>query len=196
MASSDHRSESALGEQAALACAGRRRPRLLLGGLGMGFTLRAALDVLPARAALVVAELHPAVIEWCRGPLAPLTRAVLGDPRVTVVCADVAELVRRAEPESFDAIALDLFEGPQAGRPGDPHFGRAALEQARAALAPGGALALWSEQPDPRFSKELARAGLRVSRARGGPRHAIYLAVREADTRGGRPRVPAARHRS
>jgi spermidine synthase len=196
MTSADHRSESALGEAAALACAARPRPRLLLGGLGMGFTLRAALDALPARAALVVAELHPAVVAWCRGPLAALTRGAVGDPRVTVACADVAELVARADPESFDAIALDLVEGPRAGRPDDPHFGRAALARARAALAPAGVLALWSEQEDPRFAKELARAGLRVSRRRAGARHAIYLALREADTPGGRPRERAARPRS
>lgn len=199
MTSAAHRSELALGALAAETCAGRRAPRLLLGGLGMGFSLRAALDALSPRARVVVAELHPVVVAWCRGPLAALTGAAVQDPRVEVECADVAAVVARAPDASFDAVALDLFSGPRAPRDDDPHYGRAALERLHAVLRPGGALAVWSEQPDPAFAKNLRRAGFRVSRrrpGRGGLRHAVTLGVREADSRGGRPRAPAARRRS
>lgn len=204
MTSSAHRSESELGAIAAEACGRRRSPRMLIGGLGMGFTLRAALDGLPSRALVTVAELQPAVVEWCRGPLAPLTDAAVQDPRVSVDCADVAAVLERASPEHYDAVALDLFSGPRAPRRNDPHYGTEALARVRETLRPGGALVVWAEQHDPVFAKSLSRAGYAVSRrrpGRGGLRHVVYLAVREAgvrerDTRGGRPRAPAARRRS
>jgi spermidine synthase len=199
MTSAAQRSEQALGALAAEACAGRRAPRVLLGGLGMGFTLRAALDALPPLARVVVAELHSAVLDWCRGPLAPLTGGAVLDPRVEVECADVAALLARAPAEHFDAIALDLFSGPRAPRRDDPHYGQAALARMRGALRPGGVLAVWSEQADPAFARSLGRAGFAVSRrrpGRGGLRHAVTLGVREGDSRGGRPRAPGPRRRS
>lgn len=203
MTSTAHRSELALGALACERCAERRSPRVLLGGLGMGFTLRAVLDALPARGRVVVAELHPVVVDWCRGPLAPLTDGAVLDPRVTVECADVAEVVAGAEPGSFDAIALDLFEGPRAPRRGHPHYGGRALAALCAALRAEGSLAVWAEQEDPAFAKRLSKTGLRVFRKRpglGGLRHVVYVGVREGvregGSRGGRPRARAGRRRS
>ncbi len=207
MSSAAHRSESALGELACERCRHRRSPRVLLGGLGMAFTLRAVLDALSPRAQVCVAELHPAVVDWCRGPLAPLTNAAVLDPRVRVELADVADVVATAEPASFDAIALDLFRGPRAPRADDPHYGPAALARLCAALRPDGSLAVWSEQEDPSFAKLLKKAGLRVfgkRPGRGGLRHAVYVGVRDEDdarlraggTRDDRRRGRAPRRRS
>ncbi len=208
MSSAAHRSESVLGELACERCRLRRSPRVLLGGLGMGFTLRAVLDALSPRARVTVAELHPAVVEWCRGPLAPLTGAAVEDPRVTLELADVATVVARADPESFDAIALDLFVGPRAPRPDDRHYGADALARLCAALRPEGTLAVWSEQEDPPFAKLLSRSGLRTfpqRPGRGGLRHVVYVGVKEetgdrrvraGGSRDGRPRGRAQRRRS
>jgi spermidine synthase len=183
-----HQSEDALAE---LACRhlssrteGRAGSRVLLGGLGMGYTLRAALDVLPRSARVLVAEIDPVIVRWCRGPLAPLTRAAVDDPRVTIEIADVAAVLARAArspEETFDAIILDLYEGPREAHGGkdDPLWGAAALRTTRAALAPGGTLAVWSEDPDAAFEKRLAAAGFAVERRRpgkGGPRHVVYVA--------------------
>jgi spermidine synthase len=199
MTSAAHRSELALGALAAEACATRRSPRLLLGGLGMAFTLRAALDALSPRAHVIVAELNPAVLSWCRGPLAPLTDSAVFDPRVSVECADVATVIADAPTDHFDSIALDLFSGPRAPRRDDPHYGISALQRMRDTLRTGGVLAVWSEQPDPAFAKLMQRAGFDVSRrrpGRGGLRHAVTLGVRGPDSRGDRRREPAARRRS
>lgn len=192
MASRAHRSEAVLAAAACARLAGRARPRVLVGGLGMGFTLRAALDALPAAARVVVAELTPAVVEWCRGPLAALTGGAVADPRVTVEIADVVAVIARAGSPSgggharFDAILLDLYEGPREASGGDrdPVYGRKALETARAALAPAGVLAVWSEDPDTAFERRLAAAGFTVERRRprgGGPRHVVYLAGPASD---------------
>ena len=114
-----HRSEVALAQLAAAAIAERDPPRLLIGGLGMGYTLRAALDALPSTARVTVAELEPAVVRWCRGPLAGLTDRAVDDPRVTLEVADVAEVIAAASRRTrqgsarFDAVALDLLEGPR-----------------------------------------------------------------------------------
>jgi len=199
MTSAAHRSELALGELAAEGCAMRRSPRVLLGGLGMAFTLRAALDALPSRARVVVAELHSAVVEWCKGPLAPLTGGAVYDPRVEIELGDVASVVAEAPPDHFDTIALDLFSGPRSPQRADPHYGETALKRMRDTLRVGGVLAVWSEQPDPAFAKSLQRAGFSVSQrrpGRGGLRHAVTLGLREADSRGGRSHEPAARRRS
>jgi len=177
-----HRSEVALAQLAAAAIAERDPPRLLIGGLGMGYTLRAALDALPSTARVTVAELEPAVVRWCRGPLAGLTDRAVDDPRVTLEVADVAEVIAAASRRTrqgsarFDAVALDLLEGPR-GR-SDPHFGDVALRRLRAALAPHGVLAVWSERPDADFEQRLLAAGFRVERSRpgrGGLRHAVTL---------------------
>lgn len=185
MASAAHRSEAALAESACAHLAGRPRPRVLIGGLGMGFTLRAALDALPAAARVTVAELNPVVADWCRGPLAGLTGRAVEDPRVTVEIADVAERVAHAAEGAgsgrYDAIVLDLYEGPResSGGASNPFFGRRALATTRQALAPGGVFAVWSEDPDDAFERRLVAAGFTVERLRprsGGPRHVVYLA--------------------
>jgi spermidine synthase len=157
---------------------------VLIGGLGMACTLRAALDALPAGAAVVVAELHETIVRWCRGPLAGLSGGAVDDPRVEVRVGDVAEAIRAAAAPSgprFDAVMLDLYEGPYpAAQPtAHPHYGPAALARTRAALAPGGVFAVWSEEPDARFERALAAAGFAVRRerpGRGGRRHAVYVA--------------------
>jgi spermidine synthase len=183
MTSAARRSEQALAELACAALRPRARPRVLVGGLGMGFTLRAALDVLPPRAVVRVAELNPAVIAWCRGALAPLTDSALADDRVDVETADVGDVVARAARDrtaAFDAILLDLYEGP--GDESDPHFGRDALTLLCGALRADGVLGVWSERAEPRFERRLARAGFRFERhrcGRGGLRHAVYVAKRK-----------------
>jgi spermidine synthase len=179
-----NRSELALGERAAAALAAHPRPRLLIGGLGMGCTLRAALDGLPAEAQVTVAELNPVIAAWCRGPLAALTGGAVEDPRVEVWIGDVARRIALAAEDgpAFDGIALDLYEGPAPGVRSlrDPHFGEEALRRCRGALAPGGLLAIWAEDPDPAFVDRLRRAGFEVHQerpGRGGRRHVVYLAT-------------------
>jgi spermidine synthase len=157
---------------------------VLIGGLGMGLTLRAALDSLPVSARVVVAELNPVVVSWCRGPLAMLTNLAVDDPRVTVVIDDVAAVVAMAaQPgaEKFDAIMIDLYEGPGASSDAlpDPFYGGRALKATSAALSPGGIFAVWGENPDALFEKRLAAAGFIVDRkrpGRGGLRHVVYVA--------------------
>ncbi|MFG1462591.1 hypothetical protein V5F77_06785 [Xanthobacter sp. DSM 24535] len=179
-------SEEAL---AALACErlqGREAPRVLIGGLGMGFTLRAALAGLPGAATLVVAELVPAVVAWARGPMADLFGACLDDPRVQVREGDVGALIR--EPEApYDAILLDVDNGPDGlTRPAnDSLYDAPGLQAARAALRPGGLLAVWSSAPDAAFSQRLRRTGfavdevrVRANGKRGGARHVIWIATR------------------
>ena len=197
MRSAAHRSETALAELALKRLAPRRAPRVLVGGLGMGLTLRAALDVLPERARVQVAELHAPIVNWCRGPLAALTRGAVDDPRVRVAVEDVSRIIAGEGP--FDAILLDLFVGPQ--RPDREHslWGATALANTRAALAPEGIFAVWGEAPDAGFEKRLRGAEFRFDRARpgrGGRRHVVYVAFRESRTRGGRSRGRAVRRRS
>jgi spermidine synthase len=185
MTSAAHRSEQALARAACERIARREEPRLLIGGLGMAYTLRAALDLLPERAQVLVAELEPAVARWCDGPLAGLTDRATADPRVAIEIADVAGLVAAAahgERRRFDAIALDVFEGPR-GTPAEethPLYGGAMLAAVRRALTPRGVFAVWSEEAAPGFEKRLARSGfeVRVARAgRGGRRHVVYTAT-------------------
>jgi len=180
MTTRDRRSEQAL---ATLACAALiGSPRVLIGGLGMAYTLRAALDVLPAGAAVVVAELTAAVAAWCRGPLAPLTGAAVLDPRVAVVIDDVAAVIAGAPRGRYDAILLDLYEGPHAAtqRADDPFYGRAALGNSHAALAPSGTLAVWSEEPDDAFARRFTAAGFDVATHRLGKTrsHIVYVGRR------------------
>ncbi|MCP3987047.1 MAG: spermidine synthase [bacterium] len=184
MNSQASRSEQALGERAATEVASRPRPRVLIGGLGMACTLRAVLDALPADAEVVVAELHEGIVDWCRGPLAELTDAAICDPRVTVELGDVTDLIRQTPAGTFDALVLDLYEGPPPGARSrrDPHFGERALAHAHRALAPGGVFAIWAEDPDPTFEKGLRNAGFETRHerpGRGGRRHVIYLATRD-----------------
>jgi spermidine synthase len=182
MTSAAHRSELALAEHACGPLAGRPRPRVLIGGLGMGYTLRAALDRLSPRARVLVCEIEPSVVRWCRGPLAALTGSAVDDPRVEVREGDVAAAIADAaagRAPRFDAIALDLFEGPRGTRDerDHPHYGERALAGVRRALTREGVLAIWSETPARGFERRAARAGfaLEIRReGRGGRRHVIY----------------------
>lgn len=185
MNSLSNRSEVILGQLGCGRLKGSDSPRVLVGGLGMGFTLKAVLDTLPASAQVVVAELNPTVHEWCRGPLAAITGNAVGDPRVTVEICDVAERIRRSGAAAggpcFDAIVLDLYRGPHAKthQSDDPLYGSRAIENMRAALKPGGVVAVWGENYDEGFDKRLQHAGFTVTTdrpGRGGLRHVVFLA--------------------
>jgi len=185
MSTTFNRSELAVAELGCAPIKGRAAPRVLIGGLGLGFTLRAALDLLPASAHVEVAELNPAVKKWCEGPLAALTNSAALDKRVRVQLEDVTACVRRAAKagvsERFDAIVVDLYEGPKdlkRGQP-DPLYGSEILKQTHAALSKGGVYAVWAEEPNRAFEERLTRAGFKAQfvRARGGgPTHAVYVA--------------------
>lgn len=184
MNSSANRSEVLLGELACKMISARQRPRVLIGGLGMGLTLRAALDPLPDTADIVVAELNPIVVTWCRGPLAALAGNAVADARVTVVIKDVSAVIAQAARSGearFDAILIDLYEGPhgKTDAVNDPFYGSRALKRTAGALSPGGVFAVWGEAPDAAFVKRLDGAGFLVERrrpGRGGLRHAVYVA--------------------
>jgi spermidine synthase len=179
-------SEAALAEMSVARLAGRRAPRLLIGGYGMGFTLRATLAALGGQATVVVAELVPAIISWARGPMAGLTGGCLDDPRVRLIEGDVGAEIR-AVRAGYDAILLDVDNGPdgltRAGN--DGLYSSVGLAAARAALKPGGILAVWSAAPDKAFARRLGGSGFAVdevavrARANGkGPRHVIWFATR------------------
>ena len=150
----------------------------------MGCTLRAALDELPGNARVVVAELNPIVVKWCQGPMADLTGGAVNDPRVTVEIVDVASMIRnsakKGKDNRFDAIILDLYEGPfeAAKERGDYLYGDTALEMSGSALMPGGVFAVWSEDPDKDFEKRLVKVGFSFKRHRPakGNRHVVYIA--------------------
>jgi len=177
-------SETALAELACDRLRGRRDCRMLIGGYGMGFTLRAALAGLGADARILVAELVPAVMTWARGPMAELTAGGLSDSRVSIREADVAGVIASARA-SYDAILLDVDNGPDG-------FSRSAnnrlydlrgLEAARKALRPKGLLAVWSAAPSKAFASDLRQAGFaveeikaRANKGRGG-RHVIWAAT-------------------
>ena len=179
-------SEEALATIACARLAGRERPRLLIGGLGMGFTFRAALGALGPDAEVIVAELSPAVIAWARSPMAELFGDSLGDPRANIVATDVGALIR-SERSGYDAILLDVDNGPEAmtRASNDGLYDSNGLRAARAALRPGGILAVWSSGPDAQFPKRLKRAGFDVEEKRvhangkgGGARHVIWFATK------------------
>jgi spermidine synthase len=183
MSSRMHGSEEAL---ATFACARARTldaPRCLVGGLGMGFTLRAALDLLPPDASVIVAELVPALVDWNRGPLGTLAGGPLKDRRVAVEVGDVADILR-ANTGRFDAILLDVDNGPSALTASDNAslYNDRGLSAARAALRPAGVFAVWSSREDRRFEQRLRCAGFKVTVERvrgrlkkGGPRHVLFL---------------------
>jgi spermidine synthase len=181
MTSHERRSEERL---ATLACALLGpEPRILIGGLGMAYTLRAALDALPADARIDVAELVPEVEQWCRGPLSVLTNNAVADPRTTVIHGDVSRVIRKVASNTYDAILLDLYEGPHAAsqRGDDRFYGPGALDRSSRALKPGGVLAVWSEDPDDAFLRRLRGAGYTVTVDRSGTTrvHVVYLAVKQ-----------------
>lgn len=178
-------SEAALGAMTCERLKSRDAARILIGGYGMGFTLRAVLAALGPSARITVAELVPGIIEWARGPLAALADGCLGDPRVELRIEDVAEAIAVARG-GYDAILLDVDNGPDGlTRPAnDRLYGARGLAQARAALAPGGVLAVWSAAPDAAFARRLKQAGFAVdevkvrARANGkGPTHTIWFAT-------------------
>ncbi|WP_062203637.1 spermidine synthase [Aureimonas sp. AU12] len=177
-------SEEALATLSIGRLAGRQSPRLLVGGLGMGFTLRAALAHLPTKGSLTVAELVPAVVAWARGPMAEFHGTSLDDPRVTIDERDVAAVIAEAKGR-FDAILLDVDNGPEGltAQANDRLYDYAGLEAARRALTPGGILAVWSSGPNRGFTGRLKRSGftveevtVRANGKRGGARHVIWLA--------------------
>jgi spermidine synthase len=164
---------------------------VLIGGLGLGFTLRAALDRLGSRAHVEVAELAPAIVDWNRGELAEFAGRPLDDPRVTVVVDDVAKVIA-TRPSTFDAILLDVDNGPGALFDTNTHlYGAASLAKIHAALRPGGAVAVWSASESPAFTAALSRAGFAVEVARTrarvnkGAKHVLWLARRKPPRRGG-----------
>lgn len=185
MCSRKHDSEDKLAELACAQIVKRPKPRVLIGGLGIGFTLAAALRNLPATAEVVVAELVPAVVAWNRGPLGECAGHPMNDPRAKVIESDVALLLRRAH-QDYDAILLDVDNGPQGltHSANDWLYSLAGIEVAYDALRPGGVLAIWSAGPDRLFPGRLRKAGFRTEelkvRAHGnqGSRHVIWLATR------------------
>jgi spermidine synthase len=178
-------SEEALATLTCEALAAKPAPKILIGGLGMGFTLREALGVLPPKAAVVVAELVPAVVAWARGPLAEVFAGSLDDPRVSIREGDVAEAIALGKGD-YDAILLDVDNGPGGLNrdANDQLYGPAGLAAARRALRPGGVLAVWSAAPDDKFSARLRKSGftveekrVRATRSGRGARHVIWLAT-------------------
>ncbi|KRE17716.1 hypothetical protein ASE63_00460 [Bosea sp. Root381] len=179
-------SEEALATLVAARLAGRTDPRILIGGLGMGFTLRAALASFGPGARITVAELVPAVVAWARGPMAELFAGSLDDPRVTVTERDVAQVIAE-NAGGYDAILLDVDNGPEAltVAANDRLYDQGGLGLAKAGLRPGGVLAVWSQGPDRSFTQRLKRSGfaveevmVRAHRGRSGARHVIWLARR------------------
>lgn len=188
MNSRAHGSEEALAELTLARIEARPRPRLLIGGLGMGFTLAAALRQLGPEGRVTVAELVPAVVAWNRGLLAELAGRPLLDPRVRVHGGDVGECLRAARA-AYDAILLDVDNGPEAlaRAANDWLYAPPGLQAAFAALCPSGVLAVWSSAPHPRFVQRLRGAGFAVAEhrvpareRRGGRRHIVWLAGRPA----------------
>ena len=181
-----HGSEEDLASIACSRFAKRAGPRVLVGGLGMGFTLSAALTRLPADAEVVVAELTPKVVEWNRGPLAHLAGRPLEDRRVTLFEGDVAEVLK-ARIAAFDAVLLDVDNGPEGftRKGNDWLYARSGLTAAFAALRPQGVLSVWSASPDPAFMRRIRGVGFQVAELRvpaagvwGGRKHTIWLAWR------------------
>lgn len=181
-----HGSEEALAEMACARVAGRSQPRILIGGLGMGFTLSAALRAIGTEGRVVVAELVPAVVTWNRGPLSALAGHPLQDGRVTVQEVDVGQIMR-AKRQAYDAILLDVDNGPEglARKDNDWLYARPGLEAAHASLRSGGVLAVWSAVPHQVFAQRLRRVGFAVNEVQvpagssgKGRRHTIWLAAR------------------
>lgn len=183
MSSRMHGSEEALATFACRRAREQQKPCVLVGGLGMGFTLRATLDLLPPDAVVVIAELVPEIVEWNRGPLGPLAAHPLKDPRVRIEIDDVAITLRSRRAE-FDAVLLDVDNGPAgfAASTNDALYDDRGIAAAFAALKMDGMLAVWSAREDKKFEQRLrhGRFEVEVERVRGrlqrgGPRHTIFL---------------------
>ncbi|ATQ69286.1 MULTISPECIES: hypothetical protein [Methylosinus] len=183
MSNRAHRSEEALA-QLALEELHAPATRILVGGLGLGFTLRAALDGAPPAARVTVCELLPEIVGWCRGPLAPLAGRPLDDPRVNLRVGDIAETIASAD-NAFDAVLLDVDNGPDAlsCAANGALYSREGLARLRAALAREGVLAVWSADPSPSFETALDAAGWRwraqevaARGVDGDPLHVVYTA--------------------
>jgi spermidine synthase len=179
-------SEEALATLACRRIEAVKSPHILIGGLGMGFTLRAALAVLGSDARIMVAELVPAVIAWARGPMADIFGDSLDDPRASIREADVVDVIR-SHDSAFDAILLDVDNGPEGliRKANDALYDLKGLNAIRRALRPGGVLAVWSSGPNPLFSKRLRAAGfdvnevaVRATTKRSGSRHVIWFATK------------------
>jgi spermidine synthase len=179
-------SEAALATLAAKKIEKVAKPHLLIGGLGMGFTLRAALGALGSKAQIVVAELVPAVVAWARGPMAEIFGDSLNDPRVNIRETDVTEIIR-SHRGAFDAILLDVDNGPEGltRKANDALYNSVGLGAAHTALRPGGVMAVWSSGPYPAFAKRLRSAGFDVNEVNvratgrgGGARHIIWMATK------------------
>ena len=181
-------SEIALATLALERIAGVKAPKVLIGGYGMGFTLRAVLGAVGPGAVVTVAELVPEIIAWARGPMAAVAAGCLDDPRVVVVEGDVADVIRANgfEGGGFDAILLDVDNGPDGlvRAENDRLYAPRGLAVAKAALTPGGVLAVWSAGPDAKFVRRLGAAGFAVeeiavkARTNGkGPRNVIWFAT-------------------
>lgn len=179
-------SEEALATHALELLAGRAAPRVLIGGLGMGFTLRAALTVAPPDARFIVSEIVPDLTDWASQYMAGVFGDCLADPRVEIRTGDVGAEICDART-AFDAILLDVDNGPDGltRADNDALYGMAGLQSARRALTLGGVLAIWSATHDPAFTKRLSESGfhvnaqtVRASRTKRGSRHVIWTAVR------------------
>ena len=183
MSTRKHGSEDALGALPCRKLRNRDTARVLIGGLGMGFTLAAALGELGARAEVTVAELIPEVVDWNRGPLGERSGYPLSDHRTRVYQGDVAEILREKRGY-FDAIALDVDNGPEGltQSANDWLYSTRGIVSAQQALKPDGILAYWSAGPDPAFQDRLRRCGFLVeattvfAHGRKGARHTIWLA--------------------
>jgi spermidine synthase len=179
MSSRSHGSEQAMAAASLEPALRSARPRVLIGGLGMGYTLRATLDVLPRRSEVVVSELLGCVVEWNRGPLATLSSNALADPRVVLEVGDVRRVVA-APRDGFDAILLDVDNGPDAFtiESNSALYGPRGLAALRAALRPGGVLSIWSVSPSRAFEKALATARFAAE--------TVSLPARQGSTKGAR----------
>jgi spermidine synthase len=183
-------SEEALATAACARIRDPRQPQILIGGLGMGFTLRATLGQLGPDARVVVAELVPAVVRWAHGPLAEVFGSSLVDPRVSIREVDVSVLIR-ASASAYDAILLDVDNGPEGltRQANDVLYDMAGLSAARTALRPGGVLAVWSSGGNRWFTQRVRQVGfgvdelrVRARGARGGARHILWIATKPIDS--------------
>ena len=182
MSTRRHASEDRIAEIACGHAAGIRGARVLIGGLGFGFTLKAALSVLAADATVMVAEIMHAVVAWNRNPVFPLAAQAMADPRVTILERDVTDVIRES-PGAFDGIMMDVDNGPAALTLDSNYrlYHAAGLQATRTALRPGGCVAFWAVAPDPAFEKSMARAGFTatIERCRAHPgsgaSHTIFI---------------------